>query len=85
MRVLNGCNARILNLDLGPAPMWQIGAEGGLWDVPVPVKNLVLAPAERADVLVDLRRAAGQTLVVKNSSPPNRTLSGRGAWSSRSA
>ena len=43
-RVLNGCNARIMSLDLGGAPMWQIGAEGGMWDRPVPMQ-----PA-RADV-----------------------------------
>jgi spore coat protein A len=52
-RILNGCNARILNLDPAGAPMWQIGAEGGLWDTPVPARQLLLAPAERADVLVD--------------------------------
>ena len=69
-RVLNGCNARILNLDIGAARMWQIGAEGGLWDQPVPVKQLVLAPAERADVLVDFSRLAGSTTVVKNAAPP---------------
>ncbi len=50
-RILNGCNARILNLGIGGAQMWQIGAEGGMWDQPVPVRQLVLAPAERADVL----------------------------------
>jgi spore coat protein A len=69
-RILNGCNARILNLGLGGARLWQIGAEGGLWDVPVPVKNLVLAPAERADVIADFRPSPGQTLVMKNASPP---------------
>jgi spore coat protein A, manganese oxidase len=70
LRILNGCNARILNLGLGGVQMWQIGAEGGMWDQPVPVTRLVLAPAERADVLVDFRRSPGQTLVMKNSSPP---------------
>ncbi|MGE5304666.1 MAG: multicopper oxidase family protein [Alphaproteobacteria bacterium] len=69
-RVLNGCNARILNLDIGGARMWQIGAEGGLWDKPVPVTQLVLAPAERADVLVDFSRLAGARLPVKNLKPP---------------
>ena len=39
LRILNGCNARILNLDIGGATFWQIGAEGGLFDVPVPVKQ----------------------------------------------
>ena len=68
-RILNGCNARILSLDIGAPSLWQIGAEGGMWDVPVPVKRLVLAPAERADVLVDFSRFAGQTLVLKNHNP----------------
>ena len=35
LRFLNGCNARILTLRLPGARMWQIGAEGGLWDRPV--------------------------------------------------
>src|SRR6266567_2624758 len=68
-RFLNGCNARILNLDIGGPDFWQIGAEGGMWDMPVPVKNLVMAPAERADVLVDFSKFAGQTLVIKNHKP----------------
>jgi hypothetical protein len=37
--ILNGCNARILSLDIGGPAIWQIGAEGGLFDVPVPVKQ----------------------------------------------
>ncbi len=69
-RILNGCNARILSLDIGGPSLWQIGAEGGMWDVPVPVKHLVLAPAERADVLLDFTKFAGQTLVMKNHKPP---------------
>jgi spore coat protein A len=68
-RILNGCNARILSLDIGGPNFWQIGAEGGMWDIPVPVKNLVLAPAERADVIVDFTKFAGQTLVMKNLKP----------------
>jgi spore coat protein A, manganese oxidase len=68
-RILNGCNARILNLDIGGPGFWQIGAEGGMWDIPVPVKNLVMAPAERADVIVDFTKFAGQTLVMKNHKP----------------
>jgi spore coat protein A, manganese oxidase len=37
--------------------------------VPVPVDRLVLAPAERADVLVDFSMFSGQTLVLKNHNP----------------
>jgi spore coat protein A, manganese oxidase len=68
-RILNGCNARILNLDLSGLDFWQIGAEGGLWDVPVLTRRLVLAPAERADVLVDFSRFAGARLVMINHRP----------------
>jgi spore coat protein A len=70
-RILNGCNARILNLDIGGARMWQIGAEGGMWDQPVPVTELVLAPAERADVLVDFSQIRARTTHMKNSKPPS--------------
>lgn len=68
-RILNGCNARIMNLHIGGARMWQIGAEGGLWDRPVPVSRVVLAPAERADLLVDFSQLAGQTAQLKNNNP----------------
>jgi FtsP/CotA-like multicopper oxidase with cupredoxin domain len=75
-RVLNGCNARILNLKLAPqndqtVPMYIIGAEGGLLPAkPVIARNLVMAPAERLDVLVDFRPFAGKTLFIKNTNPP---------------
>ena len=69
LRILNGCNARILSLDIGGPTFWQIGAEGGLFDMPVLVKQMVLAPAERADVLVDFSKFAGETLVMKNHKP----------------
>ena len=68
-RVLNGCNARILALDIAGPALWQIGAEGGMFDLPVAVKHVVLAPAERADILVDFSKFAGQTLVLKNRKP----------------
>ena len=69
LRILNGCNARILGLDLSGPAVWQIGAEGGLFDEPVAVKRMVLAPAERADVLVDFSRFAGRSLVLMNHKP----------------
>ena len=68
-RILNGCNARILSLDVGGPSLWQVGAEGGMFDVPVPMKKLVLAPAERADVLVDFSKLRGARLVMKNHKP----------------
>jgi spore coat protein A, manganese oxidase len=70
-RILNGCNARILNLDLSGLDFWQIGADGGMWDIPVRTRRLVMAPAERADVLVDFRRFAGARLMMMNHRPPS--------------
>ena len=58
-RILNGCNARILTLDLGAPNLWQIGAEGGMWDIPVPVRRLVLGSGRagrRARGLQQVRR-----------------------------
>jgi len=68
-RILNGCNARILSLDLGGPALWQIGADGGMWDQPVSVNQLVLAPAERADVLVNFSKFPGARLMLKNHKP----------------
>ena len=68
-RVLNGCNARIMSLHIDGVPMWQIGAEGGMWDKPVPVTHLVMAPAERADVIVDFSQSRGQKLLLQNATP----------------
>src|SRR4030095_12423439 len=61
----------ILNLDLSGSSFWQIGAEGGMWDIPVLTRRLVLAPAERADVLVDFSRFAGARLTMMNHRPPS--------------
>jgi spore coat protein A len=54
-RVLNASNARRyeLGFDKGPATFVQIGSDGGLLDKPVEHKTLVIAPAERFDVIVD--------------------------------
>jgi spore coat protein A, manganese oxidase len=68
-RVLNGCNARIMSLHFGGLPIWQIGAEGGLFDAPVRARQLVLAPAERADILIDFHGLDGRTLQLRNDTP----------------
>jgi spore coat protein A len=78
LRLLNASNARtyqLMVLDADGAPvtglMTQIGTDGGLLGAPVPVPDggLVLAPAERADVLLDLRGYAGTSLAVVNVAP----------------
>lgn len=76
LRLLNAANARtyrLVLLDGSGAPvtgaMRLIGTDGGLLGMPVavPPEGLVLAPAERADVLLDLHAYAGQTLTLVNT------------------
>jgi FtsP/CotA-like multicopper oxidase with cupredoxin domain len=55
LRLLNACNARFLSLRLSnSATLHQIANEGGLLASPVVRSSLMLAPGERAEVLVDL-------------------------------
>jgi o-aminophenol oxidase len=76
LRLLNGSNARtyrlVLTRDGGPdhGRITQIGSEGGLLQAPVslPDQGLVLASAERADLLVDFSDlAAGTELTLWNT------------------
>lgn len=65
-RCLNGCNARILDLQMvggglaTPPPMYIIGNDGGLLPAPVKVKTLTMMPGERYDVLVDFTGYTGK-------------------------
>jgi spore coat protein A, manganese oxidase len=64
-RFLNGSNARFYNLRLTkPLPMFQIGSDGGLLNAPVALTQLLLAPGERADVLIDFSTMSAGTKVV---------------------
>lgn len=80
-RILNACNARFLELRIArssdrPGPVIsQIGTDGGLLDTPVALRDrgkrrngsLLLAPAERADIIIDFADFAHETLVVLNT------------------
>jgi bilirubin oxidase len=81
LRLLNGCNSRFLILKIAasataprpatPAlPWWQIGSEGGLLPAPVRLNQLLIAPAERADVVVDFTGLpVGTALYLINEAP----------------
>ncbi len=70
-RILNGCNARILSLSFDLVPTYVIGSDGGLLPgSPVPTGKLVMAPAERYDVICDFRAFAGRTVFLSNTNPP---------------
>ncbi|MGS0683544.1 multicopper oxidase family protein [Nakamurella sp. GG22] len=76
-RLLNGCDARFLVLDFTRIPgvkVWQIGSEGGFLPVPVDVTRkrsgrLLMAPAERADVIVDFSRVPIGRHILGNVGP----------------
>ncbi len=55
LRLLNASNARYYRLSLEEHVMHLIGTDGGFLERPVPVEELLLAPGERAEVLVRLR------------------------------
>jgi len=67
IRLLNAANSRFFNLSFAedaahPQPFHQIGSDQGLLPAPVPMKQLLLAPAERADLLLDFSAAAGHNV-----------------------
>lgn len=69
-RILNASNSRFYNFKLSSGQTFQqIGTDGGLMAAPVTVSALLLAPAERADVIVDFSHAAGATITLTNDAP----------------
>jgi spore coat protein A len=68
LRLLNCANARFFRLRLSDGrPFVQIGADGGFMPVPVQVQALILAPGERADVIVDFSGLGqGKAIVMTN-------------------
>jgi spore coat protein A, manganese oxidase len=68
-RVLNGSNSRFFDLKLSNSQeFYQIGSDQGLLTAPVAMKDVELAPAERADLVVDFAAHAGEQIVLKNES-----------------
>jgi spore coat protein A len=80
-RLLNACNSRFLILKIvvdafvtRPAtasrPFWQIGSDGGFLPAQVMLDQLLMAPAERADVIVDFAGLpVGSELFLINEGP----------------
>lgn len=67
-RVLNGSTARFYNLSLSNKQTFtQIGSDGGYLPAPVVLNSLLIAPGERADILVDFSAVAPGTKVVLNN------------------
>jgi FtsP/CotA-like multicopper oxidase with cupredoxin domain len=76
LRLLNGCQSRFLVLDFSAVPglhAWQIGHEGGFLERPVDLAStgglLVMAPAERADIIADFTDVPVGAHVLRNRGP----------------
>lgn len=63
LRLLNATPERVYNIGLeGNLSFYMIGSDGGLLNAPVALTRLLLAPGERAEILVDLTGKSGQTI-----------------------
>jgi spore coat protein A len=68
-RVLNGANGRFFHLSLSNHQTFhQIGTDQGLLPAPLEIKRVILAPGERADLIVDFSASAGEQIILKNDS-----------------
>ncbi len=67
LRLLNASDTRtyVLGFKTG-LPFYQVGADGGFLNTPFMLTQLVLAPAQRADLVVDFSQWAGEKLVLEN-------------------
>jgi len=66
-RVLNGANGRFFHLSLSNGQSFhQIGTDQGLLSAPVSLDQLLVAPSERADLIVDFADHAGEQIVLKS-------------------
>ena len=71
LRVINAANGRFFHLRLdGHRPFLQIGSDQGLLAAPVIQQSLLLAPGERADLVIDFAALAGQPLALFNDAVP---------------
>ncbi len=70
-RLLNGSQSRFLILKMNNGmPFTQIGSEGGYLPKPVRLRQLLIAPAERADVIVDFSKVRrGSRIILRNVGP----------------
>jgi len=63
LRILNGSNARIYHFGFEDGRRFhQVASDGGLLPMPVAMNTLTLAPAERAEIVVDFSAGATRLL-----------------------
>ncbi|OUS06261.1 copper oxidase [Rhodobacterales bacterium 52_120_T64] len=60
LRLVNVANSRIFNLEVEGLQGWVVALDGQPLDEPFTANQLTLAPAQRADLIVDVTAAAGE-------------------------
>lgn len=69
LRLIDASNARIYYFGFDDNREFQvIGTDAGLLKQTVPVKRLLLAPGERAEIMVDLSKDHGKSLILRSYS-----------------
>jgi spore coat protein A len=87
LRIVNGSQSRFYNLQFAdensgrPLPFTQIGAEGGLLRTPVPLTALLIAPGERADIVIDFAGHRHRSFIVTNNARAPYPMGGRATLS----
>jgi spore coat protein A len=90
-RILNASNARfyhlrlfnsddtgkILNQSFDVPPFQQIGTDGGLLPAPLELHYLLVAPAERFDIVVDFAGCESKSFSLINDAPAPYTMGGQ--------
>ena len=67
LRLINGSNARLYNFGFADGRSFHvIASDGGLLPHPVAMNTLLLAPAERAEIMVDLSHDLGQKVILRH-------------------
>ena len=65
-RIVNAAKSRYFSLDLDGQTFVRIGSDGGLQEYPVDSTNFVMAPGERADVIVTPAGKPGTALTFRS-------------------
>lgn len=66
-RILNGSNSRFYVIRLSSGQEFiQISTDGGFLEKPIRISEIIMAPAERVDVMIDFSKQNGQSVVLTN-------------------
>jgi FtsP/CotA-like multicopper oxidase with cupredoxin domain len=81
LRIINGSNARVYNLAFSNQQDFVvIGSDAGLLSVPETVKNILLSPGERIDMLVDFTNEANKEIFLESKLFSGGGVQGRDAF-----